>query len=89
MTSVRAIVDEIDSTDHKLSALNMTPVEMRSMLYFLAGADPTTMRYAIRFIEAQREQGAQYTAWKNCPASTKFNTPTLHADGCTTCRKDS
>lgn len=89
MTTLKAIVEEIDSTDHKLSALNMTPVEMRSMLYFLAGADPTTMKYAIRFIENQRLQGAQYTAWRTCLATIKFNTPTLHAAGCATCRKES
>lgn len=89
MTTVKAIVEEINSTDHKLSELNMTPVEMRSMLYFLAGADPTTMQYAIRFIENQRVQGAQYTAWKSCPASIKFNTPAQHDAGCTTCRKES
>jgi hypothetical protein len=89
VTSVRAIVEEIDLTEKELAALNLTPVEMRSMLYFLAGADPTSMKYAVRFIENGRVQSAWYTAWKSCPDSTRYHTPNLHHADCVTCRKDS
>jgi hypothetical protein len=83
-----AVWAEIDALNAEINRMELGEGDMRSMLYYLTGADPRAMRDAIRFIRDSRHRDTMNRAWRKCPAYDRWPTYVQHDRGCRACRKD-